>query len=76
MTEQPDDLPRRFSGQLDLPEPLRPVYRDTREDVLVRVRDGLERYEPPLVKEPAEDFRGWMQPDPGGQYATEPEPEE
>ncbi|GAB3359621.1 hypothetical protein [Amycolatopsis echigonensis] len=39
--------------------------------MLVRVREGLERYEPPAVKK-REDFRGWMQPAPE-ENATEPE---
>lgn len=56
-----EELPRRLAGELHLPEPLTPLYFETRDEVLTRVRDGLEDYEPPEVKEPSEDFR-WMQP--------------
>lgn len=71
-TDPASPLPHRISGQLDIPEPERPLYFETREAVLVRVRDALERYESPAVTE-REDFRGWMQPAPEENNATEPE---
>jgi len=44
-----DELPRRLAGEIELPDPdpNKPLYFETREDVLMRVRDGLERYEGP-----------------------------
>ncbi|GAB3288921.1 hypothetical protein [Parasphingorhabdus pacifica] len=60
----PGELPRRLAGELDIPapDPNKPLYFETRDEVLTRVRDGLEGYDPPEGKErPSADFC-WMQP--------------
>lgn len=67
MTDSPefrsaDELPRRLAGEIELPEPVEPLYFENREAVLTRVHDGLQRYEWPDQQEsPPENFR-WMQP--------------
>lgn len=41
MSNQDDELPQRFSGQLDLPPPAAPLWFETDPDTLRRVRDAL-----------------------------------
>lgn len=60
-----EELPHRLAGEIELPErdPNKPLYFETRDEVLTRVRDGLKDYEPPEVKEdPTSEGFHWMQP--------------
>lgn len=71
-------LPRRLVGELDIPkpDPNKPMYFETRGEVLMRVRDGLNDYDPPEIKEdPFTGFR-WMQPSEEGDRECPTDPRE
>lgn len=41
MNARDDELPQRFSGQLELPPPAEPMWFETDPETLRRVRDAL-----------------------------------